>query len=82
MTHLGCDFFSLQMDTQIHKSHLYKVKEMRIWGANVISLQLRMDNARFFVVGCYIPPSDLETLPSNEPGRHAPRVRTHSWLAI
>jgi hypothetical protein len=29
---------------------------------NVISLQLRMDNIRFFVVGCYIPPSYLETL--------------------
>jgi hypothetical protein len=34
----------------------YEVKEMRIWGANVISLQLRMDNVHFFVVGCYIPP--------------------------
>jgi hypothetical protein len=40
----------------------YKVEEMQIWGANVISLQLKMDNIRFFVVGCYIPPSDLETL--------------------
>ncbi len=35
---------------------------MQIWGANVISLQLRMDNDQFFVVGCYIPPSDLQTL--------------------
>ena len=40
----------------------YKVEETQIWGANVISLQLRMDNTQFFVVGCYIPPSDLETL--------------------
>jgi hypothetical protein len=40
----------------------YEVEETQIWGANVISLQLRMDNAQFFVVGCYIPPSDLETL--------------------
>ncbi len=43
-------------------NNLYEVKETRIWGANVISLQLRMDNVRFFVVGCYIPPSNLETL--------------------
>jgi hypothetical protein len=40
----------------------YKVEGTQIWGANVISLQLRMDNVRFFVIGCYIPPSDLETL--------------------
>jgi hypothetical protein len=44
----------------------YEVKETQIWGANIISLQLRMDNARFFVVGCYIPPSDLETLTNVE----------------
>jgi hypothetical protein len=41
---------------------LYEVEEMQIWGANLISLQLRMDNAQFFVVRCYIPPSNLETL--------------------
>jgi hypothetical protein len=40
----------------------YEVEETQIWGANIISLQLKMDNAQFFVVGCYIPPSDLETL--------------------
>jgi hypothetical protein len=40
----------------------YEVEKMQIWGANVISLQLKMDNARFFVTGCYIPPSDLQTL--------------------
>jgi hypothetical protein len=43
-------------------NNLYEVKETQIWGANVISLQLRINNARFFVVRCYIPPSDLETL--------------------
>ncbi len=42
--------------------NLYKVKETQIWGANVISLQLKMDNTQFFVMGCYIPPSDLQTL--------------------
>jgi hypothetical protein len=40
----------------------YEVKETRIWGPNVISLHLMMGSTRFFVVGCYIPPSDLETL--------------------
>ncbi len=34
----------------------YKVKETQIWGVNIISLQLRMDNIQFFVVRCYIPP--------------------------
>jgi hypothetical protein len=43
-------------------NNLYEVEEMQIWGANVFSLQLKMDNARFFVVGCYIPSSDLQTL--------------------
>ncbi len=41
---------------------MFEVEETQIWGANFISLQLKMDNVRFFVVGCYIPPSDLETL--------------------
>ncbi len=41
---------------------LYEVEETRIWGPNVISLHLMMGSTRFFVVGCYIPPSDLETL--------------------
>jgi hypothetical protein len=41
---------------------LYKVEETRIWGPNVISLHLMMGSTRFFVVGCYIPPSNLETL--------------------
>jgi hypothetical protein len=40
----------------------YKVEEMQIWGANVISLHLMMGAIQFYVVGCYIPPSDLETL--------------------
>ncbi len=41
---------------------LYEVKEMRIWGPNIISIHLMMGSTQFFVVGCYIPPSDLETL--------------------
>jgi hypothetical protein len=41
---------------------LYKVEEMQIWGANVISLHLMMGAIRVYVIGCYIPPSDLELL--------------------
>jgi hypothetical protein len=40
----------------------YEVEEMQIWGANNISLHLMMSAAQFYVVGCYISPSDLETL--------------------
>jgi hypothetical protein len=40
----------------------YEMEETKIWGANVISLHLMMGTAQFFVLGCYIPPSDLETL--------------------
>ena len=40
----------------------YEIEETRIWGPNVISLHMMMGKIRFFVVGCYIPPSDLETL--------------------
>ena len=41
---------------------MYEVEETKIWGANVISLHLMMGALQFFVVGCYIPPYDLETL--------------------
>ena len=40
----------------------YKVEETKIWGPNIISLHLMMGSIRYFVVGCYIPPSDLEAL--------------------
>jgi hypothetical protein len=40
----------------------YEVEEMQIWGVNAISLHLMMGAVQFYVVGCYIPPSDLETL--------------------
>jgi len=35
---------------------------MQIWGPIIISLHLMMGSTQFFVVGCYIPPSDLETV--------------------
>jgi hypothetical protein len=40
----------------------YEVKETRVWGPNVISLHLMMGACRFYIVGCYIPPSDLTAL--------------------
>jgi hypothetical protein len=40
----------------------YEFKETRVWGPNVISLHLMMGACQFYVVGCYIPPSDLTTL--------------------
>jgi hypothetical protein len=59
----------------------YKVEETQIWGANVISLQLKMDNARFFVVRCYIPPSDLQTLTDVERAWQACPAGAHSKLS-
>ncbi len=41
---------------------LYEVEETRVCGPNVISLHLMMGACQFFVVGCYIPPSNLITL--------------------
>ena len=41
---------------------MYEVEEMRVWGPNVISLYLMMGAHWFYVVGCYIPPSDLDAL--------------------
>ncbi len=58
----------------------YKVEETQIWGANVISLQLRMDNARFFVFGCYIPPSNLKTLTDVERAWQACPTGAHLLL--
>ncbi len=43
-------------------NNLYKVKEMQIWGPSVVSLHLMMGSIQFYIVGCYIPPTDLETL--------------------
>jgi len=41
---------------------LYEVEETRVWGPNIISLHLMMGACQFYVVGCYIQPSDLATL--------------------
>jgi len=40
----------------------YKVKETKVWGPNVLTFQLVTGRHQYYVVGCYIPPSDLATL--------------------
>jgi hypothetical protein len=40
----------------------HKVEEMRVWGPNVINLHLMMGACQFFVMRCYILPSNLTTL--------------------
>jgi hypothetical protein len=47
---------------------------MQIWGPNIISLHLMMGSTQFYVVGCYIPTSDLETLACiNKAWRECPK---------
>jgi hypothetical protein len=41
----------------------YKVKDWRICGPNVLSFVIVMGSQRFYAVGCYIPPANLNTLP-------------------
>ena len=61
----------------------FEVEEVKERHPNVLSFELVTGNARFYVVGCYIPPSSLESL---EPVRRAledapadERVRTMVW---
>jgi hypothetical protein len=61
-------------------NNLYEVEETKMWGANVISLHLMMGAIQLFVVGCYIPPSDLEMLTDVDKAWHACPVGAHSIL--
>jgi hypothetical protein len=62
---------------------LYKVKETRVWGPNVISLHLMMGVCQFYVVGCYIPPGNLTTLTCvKKAWSECPRGAHPSWSAI
>ncbi len=38
-------------------NNFYEVEEMQNWRPNINSLHLMMGDIRFYVVGCYIPPS-------------------------
>ena len=40
----------------------YEVEETKIWGPNVLAFRLITNDADYYVVGCYIPPSDLATM--------------------
>ena len=40
----------------------FEVEETKIWGPNVLAFRLITGGADYYVVGCYIPPSDLATL--------------------
>ena len=42
-------------------NELYEVKEVATRGPNVLTFELVTGQMRFFVVGAYIPPSDLGT---------------------
>ncbi|KAL7523611.1 hypothetical protein ACHAXR_001156, partial [Thalassiosira sp. AJA248-18] len=40
------------------ESDAYEIEETKIWSPNVLAFRLITGNANFYVVGCYIPPSD------------------------
>ncbi len=40
----------------------YKVEDWHIWGPNVLSFVVITGSQCFYVVGCYIPPTNLSTL--------------------
>ena len=62
-------------------NNLYEIKETKVWKPNVISTHLMMGAVRFYVVGCYIPPSDLETLTYIDKAWHACPTGVHPILA-
>jgi hypothetical protein len=45
---------------------MYKVEDWRIHGPNVLSFVIEMESQHVHVVGCYIPPNNLHTLPQVE----------------
>jgi hypothetical protein len=61
-------------------NNLYEVEETKIWGANVISLHLMMGTVQLSIVGCYIPPSDLETLTDVDKAWRACPAGAHPFL--
>ena len=44
------------------EGNTYEVKETKLFGPNVLTFQLVTGADRYYVVGCYIPPSDRTTL--------------------
>ena len=43
-------------------SGTYEIEQVEIRGPNVLSFQLVSGAARWYIIGCYIPPNDLTTL--------------------
>jgi hypothetical protein len=43
-------------------SGTYEIEEVELRGPNVLSFQLVSGTARWYIIGCYIPPNDLTTL--------------------
>ena len=44
------------------KHDLFEIEETKFFGPNVLAFQLVTRGKRFYVVGCYIPPDDLDAL--------------------
>ena len=43
-------------------SKLFEIEETQIWGPNVVAFRLLTGKHRLYVMGCYIPPSEMNTL--------------------
>ncbi len=43
-------------------SRRYEIEEVEMWGPNVLSFQLILGATRWYIVVCYIPPTNLTTL--------------------
>jgi hypothetical protein len=41
---------------------MYEIKEVELRGPNVLLFQLVMAATRWYIVGCYIPPTNLTTI--------------------
>ena len=44
------------------KSNMFIVKEEKKWHPNVMTIHVVTRKIRYYIVGCYLPPDDLETL--------------------
>jgi len=55
-------------------SETYEIKEVELCGPNVLSFQLVWGTTRWYILGCYIPPTDLTTSThANEAWRACPK---------
>ncbi len=55
-------------------SRTFEIEEAEMWGPNVLSFQLILGATRWYIVGCYIPPTNLTTLTHvNEAWRACPK---------